>query len=447
VRIQHENARPGTRAWLAVDHAPPGAIEGYSTQSSARPGGQLELCVSTNPVARYEVVVFRLGWYGGDGGREVARTRSNIGLARGAPEPDAATGIVAAGWPVTDVLEIPADAVSGQWVAHLHLTTGLHAGTTALVPFVVRPRPDDRPAVLVQTPVNTVQAYNHWAGKCLYTSNSTGKVAAVKVSFDRPVPAWRESNLNSKAPFHYDVPLTRWMERCGYDVGYQTDVDTHRAPWSLVGPRLLVTSGHDEYWTREMRDAFDAARDRGTCLAFMGANTAYWQIRYEDDERTIVGYKSFRGDPETDGANKTCQFRQLDPARDEHTLLGVQYGRGLTHPRKLFDYALDEAALDDPWMAGTGFHEDRSPVAEVVGYEWDGLWPGHEPPGLTRFLHYDGELGPAACIRWTAASGARIFAAGSLGIALALDDWTRKLADARIQRLVANAFDDMTGRE
>ena len=310
--IAEENRRPGTGEWWGAKHAPPAAIESYATQSSCLPGGRIELCVSTWPAARYEIVVYRLGWYDGAGAREELRLPSNIGLPRIAPEADLATGIVRAGWDVSDVVQIAVDAVSGHWLAQLRLLSGPHAGAVTLVPFVVRPALADRPAVLVQVPVNTLQAYNHWGGKCLYPSNSTDNVAAVKVAFDRPVPAWRASNLNAKAPFHYDLPLARWMEREGYDVGYQTDVDTHRAPWSLVGPRLVVTSGHDEYWTREMRDAFDAARDRGTCLAFMGANLAYWQIRYEErrahDRRLQVGGRRPR-------AGRRAEDRSVSPAR------------------------------------------------------------------------------------------------------------------------------------
>lgn len=444
-RVREENARPGTRAWWGAPHSPASAIEGYTTQTSYLPGASVGLCVSTTPAARYEVVVHRLGWYGGDGGREVLRLASNVGLPRPTPDPDPITGCSRAGWDVSDVVGLPRDAVSGHWVAQLRLLTGPHAGSVALVPFVVRPAPDDRPPVLVQVPVNTMQAYNHWGGKCLYTSNSTDNVAAVKVSFDRPVPSWPEANLNSRAPFHYDLPLARWMERQGYEVGYQTDVDTHRAPWSLVGPRLVVTSGHDEYWTREMRDAFDGARDRGTSLAFMGANTAYWQVRYEDDERTLVGYKSAANDPEPNGGLKTVQFRQLEPARDEDALIGVQYGRGLTKPNRLHDYLLDSGAAGDPWTAGADW-TDPAPVREVVGYEWDGLAEDRPPPGLVRFLRYSGELGDAACVRWTASSGARIFAAGSLGLVHALDDWARPgSSDERVGILVRNAFDDMAG--
>ena len=78
-----------------------------------------------------------------------------------------------------------------------------------------------------------------------------------------------------------------------------------------------------------MRDAFDAARDSGTNLAFMGANTAYWQVRYEDGGETMVGYKSVY-DPEPDPYLKTAMFRELVPPRYECELLGIQHqGVGL----------------------------------------------------------------------------------------------------------------------
>jgi hypothetical protein len=99
---------------------------------------------------------------------------------RHAPPPDAVTGIVSAGWPVTDVIVTDEDWVSGQYAAVLELNSGPHAGTASRVPFVVRALPGDEAPTLVQTPVNTTQAYNHWGGKSLYDSNSTGSVAAVK---------------------------------------------------------------------------------------------------------------------------------------------------------------------------------------------------------------------------------------------------------------------------
>ena len=126
-------------------------------------------------------------------------------------------------------------------------------------------------------PVNTWQAYNPWGGKSLYPFNSTGLSPAVRVSFDRPLA------FTSQGPFDAEYNLVRFLEHEGYDVSYQTDVDTDLRPESLLDHRLVVC-GHDEYWSKRTRDAFDAARALGTNLAFTGSNAAYWQIRYEDSD-------------------------------------------------------------------------------------------------------------------------------------------------------------------
>jgi CPA1 family monovalent cation:H+ antiporter len=156
-----------------------------------------------------------------------------------------------------------------------------------MVPFVVRAAPSAPPSeILVQLPVNTWQAYNNWGGKSLYAFNSTRRKAANHVSFDRPYTDDVKWEI-----WNHEYPLIRFLEREGYDVSYTTDVDTDRAGGDLLEHRLVVVAGHDEYWTKAIRDAFDAARDSGTNLAFIGANIGFWQVRYEDDGRTIVAYK------------------------------------------------------------------------------------------------------------------------------------------------------------
>lgn len=440
--IAEENQRPGTGNWWPERHAPPRGVEGYTTQVSARPGEWVELCVSTRPAARYRVDIYRLGWYGGDGGRLVRPSPGTAtGVVREVPPLDEETGMCRARWPVTDAVYIEQSWTPGQYVAQLLLTSGPHAGSAALVPFVVR-RPLDQPGVLLaQTGVNTSQAYNHWGGKSLYVSNSTDEVAAAKVSFDRPVLDWDQANLNARAPFHYDLELIRFLEREGYDVGYQTNVDTHREPWTLMTADAIAFLAHDEYWTKEIRDAVERARDDGIHLAFLGANQCYWQIRYEDSERTLVEYRSKNNDPVRDPELKTVRWRDLDTPRPESRLLGVQFDGGISSTDALPAYDVVEGAERDPWGAAL---IDRSTLPELVGYEWDGLDPEFDPPGLVRFLHHADERGNADCIRWRAPSGAIIFAAGSLAIAHGLDDWARPgRADARVQALVRAALDEM----
>ncbi len=442
-----ENARDGDGDWWAGRPAPAHTIEGFASWPSVRPGGRLELCVSTRPAARYRVSIHRLGWYGGAGGRTVARhPRSGDlqGLAREIPEPAMGPTIMSSDWPVTDVIEAGADWVSGQYVARLALTDGEHAGGRAFVPFVVQEPLDRRADILVQMPVTTAQAYNNWGGKSLYTSNSSDEVAAVKVTFDRPVPSWHEANLNTRWPFVWDIQLLRFLEREGYDVAYTTDMDTHREPWRLLGHPVVMTSGHDEYWSREMRDAFDAVRDSGASLACMGANTSYWQVRFEDGDRTMVEYRRHADDPEPDPSLKTELFRDLDPPRPERLLWGIQYQDGLTlGGQPPLAYCLTEECMGDPWLEGTGF-EHPATLEGLVGYEWDALQEGAEPGDATVFFHYDNELSNADAVRHLTSAGGVVFAAGSLQFSWGLDDWAHPgHADGRLQRFMRNGLDDM----
>jgi SAM-dependent methyltransferase len=451
-----ENELPGDGDWWGRPHAPAGALEAYASWPSAEPGGRLELHVSTDPPARYRVSIHRLGWYGGAGGRTVARhpqAGDLQGLPRPAPAIEPGPSVPSCDWPVTDSIPIGRDWASGQYVAQLVLAEGGLRDHVAYVPFVVRAPLERRADVLVQMPVTTAQAYNHWGGKSLYPSNSSDEEAAVRVSFDRPIPSWHEANLNARWPFIWDLQLLRFLEREGYDVAYTTDLDTHREPWGLLGHPLVMTSGHDEYWSAEMRDAFEAVRESGAGLACMGANTCYWQARFEDDGRTMVMHRRAEADPEPDPARKTVRFRDLVPPRPERRLWGVQYEDGLDYPgAPPRHYELAAGCLGDPWLAGTGF-EGPATLEGLVGYEWD-AFAGGEVAGAseggaelgepTIFLHHKGEPSNADAVRHRTSAGGIVFAAGSLQFSWGLDDWGNPgRADPRLQRLMRNGLDEM----
>jgi hypothetical protein len=102
-----------------------------------------------------------------------------------------------------------------------------------------------------------------------------------RVSFERPF------GYLAQSPFWWEIQLVRFLEREGYDVSYQTDLDTDADPSSLLRHRLVMVAGHDEYWTTGIRGAFDTALADGTNLAFMGANEGYWHVDYQDDDQTI----------------------------------------------------------------------------------------------------------------------------------------------------------------
>ena len=432
--VQVENAKPGDSYWMAATQDPSSsAIEGYATATSVRPGDSIGFHVSTNPAARYRIEIDRLGWYGGSGGRRVAClvraaldascSQDELGVQQPtAPAPDPVTGEVDAGWSVTDTLSVPADWTSGYYLAVFRLTSGPSAGQTGYTPFIVQAPVGDHAAILVQVPANTWQAYNTWGGEDLYTSPR-----AVKVSFNRPyalegaaaVGAGRGGGL-----FEWEYPLVRFLERTGWDVSYATDDDVDRDPRILLHHALDMTAGHGEYWTKQMRDGWEAAQSAGVNLAFMGANTGYWQIRYEDNDRTIVSYKT-SPDPDPDPTDKTVQFRQLAAPRSECQLEGVQFA-GTVLYRDYLDYSVD---VSDPWFAGTGL-TTGSVLPGLVGYETDAVDPTCHVPPVTPLLTYSsppanpgGPRARADSVRYRACSGAEVFSAGSLQFSWGLDSW------------------------
>src|SRR5215469_10535068 len=156
--VQRENSRPGTPGW----EIPAGAgtvITGYASETSVVPGQSFNLHVSAPPGSRYRVLVYRLGWYRGVGGRLIMCVpgcrSSHAAIAQPPPTtPRSATGLFRAPWLVTDRVEIPPAAVSGYYEAKLEIVSGAHTGAVGSVPLIVRRSPAARAsAMLVQVPV------------------------------------------------------------------------------------------------------------------------------------------------------------------------------------------------------------------------------------------------------------------------------------------------------
>ena len=339
-----ENQKPGTPGWASFGVESTGAIEGY-TRPSAAPGDSLTFHVSADPGESYLIRVFRMGWYGGVGARLVACLPGcgESGSARPEPTPSTERGRPGP----RRMADRPASGHSAR--------LGLGLLPRALRPHercerrrlhrepLHPPRGSEWPGarMLVQAGTSTWQAYNGWGGGSLYEFNSPSGRRAAKVSYDRPM-----TSPGLTKPLAWDLPLVRFLERHGYDIAYQADVDTDRDEATLEGRDVVVVAGHNEYWTKGVRDAFERAKATGIDLAFFGANAAYWQIRYEDDYRTIVGYKSASWDPETDPQLETDLFRALVPPRYECALMGVQHQGGILDWTTMGDYTV--VATGDP---------------------------------------------------------------------------------------------------
>src|SRR5436190_6395112 len=90
--IRRENAKAGTRDWLLVNTRIDPAtkyrcpwIEGYCSRTSVLAGEEITFHVSTNPASSFRIDLYRMGYYGGTGGRQVAALGSFKGTVQ--PEP------------------------------------------------------------------------------------------------------------------------------------------------------------------------------------------------------------------------------------------------------------------------------------------------------------------------------------------------------------------------
>src|SRR6266571_5676867 len=168
--IVTENQQPGTGAWLIgsqqSDDAT-GQIKGYASATSVNQNQSITFYVTTNPAQTYTIDFFRIGWYGGLGGR----LRLHVGPLNGVTQPscptDPTTGMIDCAWTASYTLSVPGDWTSG---VYLGLLTNVQ-GYQNYVIFVVKD--GRRGALLYQESVTTGEAYNIFpddavTGKSLY---------------------------------------------------------------------------------------------------------------------------------------------------------------------------------------------------------------------------------------------------------------------------------------
>lgn len=454
--IARENERAGNRAWERFGS---GRLAGYVDRPSVGPGEELSLQVQApRPV---DVFWYRLGWYGGDGGRlvRVDRRVPPSGPRLGtSPPPDPVLGLVEPNWPPALQFTIPDDWLSGMYLAVLDAP----GEVPAAVPVVVREpfAASGRAPILFVNAALTWQAYNAWGGKSLYSYDSvggptaTGTRAAATVSLARPYADDGGAGFLRR----WELQFVRWQERQGLAVAYAADIDLELHPEVLDGRQLIIFAGHHEYWSRPMREALQAAVDRGTNVCFFSANEIYWQVRLEPGPtgpaERMTCYKSTR-DPMAaiDPALTTVRWREPPVNEPEATLIGEMYGHIVLRPA---DWVVVNS---HHWLYEATNLSDGDRLRHLVGQEYDTYFPDLAPPGTIILARSPVEavsrrgsglrssVSPAVhtATIYTAASGATVFAAGTFQWSWALDAYGARAyhgvptpLDWRVERMTRN---------
>lgn len=411
--IRAENAKPGTTAWrLTTDQQDHRPIEGWVSRVSAQRGESVDLYATTH-ASRFRVDAYRMGFYGGAGGRLVWRSAELPGTAQPPCEVAADTNMVScANWTKATTIQIAQDWTPGEYL--FELVTD--AGGASYVPFTLR---DDASSAAVEVilPVTTWQAYNAWGGHSLYgDENMNSRYRSDLVSFDRPYLLGWNGSAQLFAGANEFITLA---ESLGLDVTYTTSIDQAEHPELLRNHRVLVSMAHDEYYSVAMRDGLDAARDGGVNLMFLGANAVFRRIRLQGSpigaDRVQVNYRSVAPDPvaRQDPAQATTSWRDAPDARPESELIGQLYECNPVNA----DLVVVRAG---EWMfAGTGI-TDGERFPGVIAQEYDRVNLAYPtPPDIEVLAH-----SPLTCrghrtfsdmTYYTAPSGAGVFAAGTIG--------------------------------
>jgi hypothetical protein len=376
----------------------------YPARPSLLPGDTLTLHVST-PAPRFRIDFYRQGatselscqsaWLGETEGSDSGSSADAAELPR--PRPDRDFGYTPYTFPLPDVL------VPGVYIASL--IEGDEDGVPLAVPspaalagksqalFVVRTPPDRARSILYKLPLATYQAYNFTGGGSLY---QVARHPSGKPFFDLQQPATPDSPAGTRVTLlrpgggaggdtwhqefdvydpssprntfaHWDAAFIAWLERNGYAVDYCMDLDVHQDARMLAPYRLLVSAGHDEYWSEEQRSHTEQYLANGGNLAFFSGNTCWWRIHYVDLDTALVCNKHGKPGPD-----------QWYVTRPEDSLIGVSYrnaGSWWRSRRTTLGYTVQHS---DHWVyAGTelrdgdvfGFDEEQP----LIGYECDGV--------------------------------------------------------------------------
>ncbi|WP_436791316.1 N,N-dimethylformamidase beta subunit family domain-containing protein [Yinghuangia sp. YIM S10712] len=471
-----ENSKTGTpRGTWDVSGSGSADIQGFATEISVNVGETVHFKVDT-PATAYRLDIYRLGWYGGNGARKVITVNPSAPLPQNQPgcdADDATTGLVdCSNWAESASWNVPADAVSGYYLAKLVRTDGTSGASH--IAFVVR---DDASAsdLLMQASDATWQAYNEYGGNSLYEGEPVGR--AYKVSYNRPFTT-RGDNPEDWL-FNAEYPMLRFLERNGYDVTYTTNADTARRGQLLTNHEVFLSVGHDEYWSAEMRANVEAARDAGVHLAFFSGNEIFWKTRWENGGmsgegapyRTLVSYKETHDNDKTDPAGAgmwtgTWRDPRFSPPADggkpENALTGQQFKANCCTTDMTVNSTDGQLRFWRNTRAATLAPGTETTLGSgLLGYEWDvDTENSARPANMIRLstTTESGEMlqdfgstyadGTAThhLTLYRAPSGALVFGAGTIQWPWGLDN-TRTSGtgsvDTAVQQATLNLFADM----
>jgi len=378
-------------------------VTGYCWPQSVAAGGAVGLHLSSPGGRAVAVEVARVG-----ADREVVWSGTVDADEHATPRDASAHGC---GWPSAATIAADVGWRSGYYEVLLRVDVdGRRRESHAF--FVVRPGADSKNTILLQLATNTWHAYNDFGGRNLYNGGTHASLQRpmARGYLHKPPGAGRrvattnppDRDMNTHVGYlrlnhlsgwagsagwpDWEEPFLAWAERHGYGIDVITNADLEEHPGMVDRYRLVLSVGHDEYWSGPMRDTVEGFIARGGNVAFFSGNTALWQVRLEEPvdgtASVMVGYKGrFKDDP-VYGTERIGELTSIWSdhliGRPENRMTGVSFTRGGYHRigKRVTNGAGGYTVYrPDHWIFdGTGidYGDVLGAATTTVGYECDG---------------------------------------------------------------------------
>jgi len=466
--IAEENRKPGTTAWQLSKVWPnrgkgfrTALIEGYCGKQSVFAGEEISIHAAANPARRITIDIYRMGYYGGAGGRHMTQ----LGPFPAKPQDDPPIGpnrLRECRWPAVTNYKIPADWPSGVYLGKLTCIpeSAAEHNWQSYIVFIVKDR--RRAAITFQCSDNTWAAYNRWPDDySFYTDPRHSWAPSVAVSFDRPYSKYSQIydhplSIGSGEFLLWEFPLAYWLESLGYDVTYTSNSDMLDAA-QFQRTQVFLSVGHDEYWDiRQYNAAMESIR-QGVTHLYLSGNAVMGLSPFQNSEdgrpNRVISREGVYGGA-YGGLDKFFKY----PFPQEGPKANLLMGAHSVYP---FNGGGDWICTKPGhWIfRGTGMKKgDR--IEGLIGWEFHG-----DPapiPGLEIVAEGDALSGGTVPSHWTATiypgpKGNFVFNAATIwwpqalssppGHILPWSHWVRPHGpDARVQRITRNLLDRALGQ-
>lgn len=340
-------------------------VLGYANRVSCVAGEELGFHISSSS-SKVDMTIARLG-----SERVNVFTEKDIACAvQLIPDRASSDGCA---WPVAFAVTVPDDWQSGYYEATLTARVGEQSVSSTLFFIVRAAEPGKNSKILLQLSTNTYNAYTVWGGHSLYAYHDRDGLQGHRVSFDRPLTSQYGN---------WEWPFVKWAEANGITLEYAANSDLEFHPEILQQYELVLSVGHDEYWSSPMRDHLENFISNGGNVAFFSGNTCCWQVRSEDAGRALTCWKqSYNSDPlfrVGDQRLLSTTWSHHLVGRPENELTGVGFlwgGYHRSHGEFMDGPASYLVHRPEHWLfEGTELTRDSRFGGEhtIVGYECDG---------------------------------------------------------------------------